>query len=90
MALTNLERIPMGRITLLTGTYTHTAGVAEESTTVDGDVIGASIMVNDANGPFDVTGTGMISISTSGYVSTITFRGVAGITTARFMVWFKN
>ncbi len=88
MAIANVKRVSIGGgISLITGSYTHTVGAADETYTIDGDVIGINIQSFSDDGPFDLLGTGACQVSTSGYVTTITFRGVAGITSGRFMVW---
>jgi hypothetical protein len=83
MATTVLRQSGTGRATF--GTWTHTAGAAEETVQVGGYVYDARFINIDSSGEYDANIR--YTVSLSGSVSTITIHSQASVTTGRFVIW---
>jgi len=89
MAVSNVAVQDLGRFRIISGTYAHTEGAAQETYVTEGDVVLANVNPNTtATGQstaVDVRGD-LHSKSVSGKLTTVTFQQLAGVSGGTFVL----
>jgi hypothetical protein len=91
MAQTYLQTISLGGgMSMMVGEYAHTLGAAENTQVIAaGKVYFVHVSPLLSSGNVDVN-SNLYSTSTSGAITTITFRQLAGVTGGTFVIIYRN